>query len=93
MKWSDVRVLFDNGWYSVIAGEYEGEYALGERWNGKGDGLGFPSQAGYPIWHVVPKFLFLPVLHGLLDELSRAESPSAREQTAAIRREIERIGG
>ena len=45
-------MLFDNGWYSVIAGEYEGKYAIGERWNGDEDRPGFPNQGKYPTWHV-----------------------------------------
>lgn len=40
-KWATNReVLFDNDIYSVIAGDYEGEWRLGERWNGPGDELG-----------------------------------------------------
>lgn len=45
---------------------------MGERWNGDEDeyDIGFPNQAGYPIWHVVPRFLRVPILHGLVDELA-----------------------
>jgi hypothetical protein len=69
-KWDDEKdYLFDNKDYSIIAGRYEGQNALGERWNG-GDGeVGFPSQGGYPLWHVVPNFLALPILHGIVQEL------------------------
>jgi hypothetical protein len=27
--------------------------------------------AGYPVWHVVPRFLELPILHGLLEEFAK----------------------
>lgn len=90
-KWSDIRVLFDNGWYSVIAGEYEGEYAMGERWNGDEGEPGFPSQGGHPLWHVVPDFLRPAVLAALRDELGRTDSADNRAQAAAVLRELERI--
>lgn len=72
-KWSQIRVLFDNGTYSVIAGVYDGDRErLGERWNGAADApLGFPNVAGNAVWHVVPPFLEIPILHGLIDELAR----------------------
>jgi hypothetical protein len=92
-KWSNIRVLFDNGWYSVIAGEYRDddkyEPAFGERWNGKDDSLGFPNQAGHPIWHVIPRFLVAPILRGLLEELKRSPYPGSRAQTTAITRELQ----
>lgn len=89
-KWSDLRVLFDNGVYSVVSGSYEGDPVLGERWNGKEGTLGFPNQAGYPIWHVVPNFLAVPVLHGLLDELARRPNARSQEHATEILRELER---
>lgn len=76
-KWADdVTVLFDNGTYSVVSGTYHDDddgyiHVLGERWNGGEAHPGFPNQGGYPTFHVVPDFLAVPVLHGLLDELSR----------------------
>jgi hypothetical protein len=70
-KWSAPAVLFDNGDYSVISGLYDdgAHRVLGERWNGAAGALGFPNQGGNPIWHVVPDFLAIPLLHGILDEL------------------------
>ena len=53
-KWSRLEVLFDNGWYSIISGDYDGQRAIGERWNGQDDELGFPSTFGHAQWHVVP---------------------------------------
>ena len=72
-KWSESWVLFDDGQYSVISGVYDGgRRKLGERWNGDEDShLGFPNVAGYPVWHVVPRFLEIPVLHGVLDEMAK----------------------
>jgi hypothetical protein len=68
-KWENITILMENEYYSVISGDYEGEHTLGERWNGEGADLGFPSQGGNPLWHVVPKFLAYYLLKGLLHEL------------------------
>jgi len=92
-RWSDTTVLFDNGQYSVITGKYDGNWALGERWNGQGNGVGFPSQGGNPLWHVVPGFLALPVLHGLLDELGRNPQSMDRRCSQALAEEIVRWNG
>jgi hypothetical protein len=84
-KWSDIRILFDEGSYSVISGIYDGghHHVLGERWNGRGDKPGFPHQGGNPLWHVVPEFLAIPILHGLLDRLS-IHNNQPPERTTAI---------
>jgi len=87
-KWSNIRVLFDNGWYSVIAGDYEGKAVLGERWNGDEGTLGFPNQAGHPIWHVVPSFLEVPILHALLDEIARKPPPDFQKYLITIAHEL-----
>ena len=87
-KWTNLTVLFDNGEYSIVSGEYEGNSALGERWNG-GDGeLGFPNQGGNPLWHVVPDFLVVPLLHGLLDELARHQGECVVQQSEVILRAL-----
>jgi hypothetical protein len=88
-KWSNITILFDDGEYSVISGIYEQrKAALGERWNGPDDSLGFPNVAGNPVWHVVPDFLAIPILHGLLDELSRQQNSQPPERAAAIMQEL-----
>jgi hypothetical protein len=71
-KWLEVCVLFDNGTYSVIAGTFGGEDRLGERWNRSPDQhLGFPNVERRPEWHLVPRFLEIPILHGLLHEFAK----------------------
>ncbi|HEX5012054.1 MAG TPA: hypothetical protein VFY71_16835 [Planctomycetota bacterium] len=87
-RWSEQTVLFDNGKYSVITGKYDGEWALGERWNGEPERVGFPSQGGNPLWHVVPDFLALPVLHGLLDELAKTPGAQAGRFASLVAQEI-----
>jgi len=92
-RWSDTTVLFDNGWYSVISGRYDGERVIGERWNGEESAVGFPNQGGNPLWHVVPDFLALPVLHGLLDELGRNPSSVDHCYAQALSGEFVRRNG
>ncbi len=99
-RWRNIRVLFDNGVYSVVAGIYrrktdetEGE-RLGERWNGQEGQLGFPNQAGKPIYHAVPAFLERPVLHGVLDELARRlEIPQRDQYMQRTLEELARLSG
>ncbi len=90
-KWDSIRVLFDNGEYSVISGLYDGGpgRVLGERWNGIGDAPGFPSQGANSTWYVVPDFLTAPLLHGLLDELVRHVSEGNRRYAAEVVSELE----
>ena len=87
-KWSKkkIAVLFDNGVYSVISGHNGDREAIGERWNGPGNGIGFPNSRGFPIWHLVPPFLEIPILRGLLEELARNPKHGDRD---AILRELE----
>jgi hypothetical protein len=79
-KWSEPLILFDNGSYSVIAGTQEGKRKLGARWNNDTDSVvNLPIMSGYAaafdaIWHIIPSFLELPVLHGLVGELARDPS-------------------
>jgi len=72
-RWSELSVIFDRDGYSVAVGNFTNDNgdctpALGMRWNGAGDSLGFPNQAGNPILYVVPEFLVGPILHTILDE-------------------------
>jgi hypothetical protein len=50
------------------------EKNFGERWNGDGEGYGFPSQGKHPTFHVIPPFLRRHVLNGILEELLRNEN-------------------
>lgn len=66
--WNDnypIRVLFDDGEYSVIWGQFEHTRALGTRWNGGAD-TGYPSQGANPTWYVEPDFIALSILQRLL---------------------------
>ena len=69
-KWqtAPIRVLFDDGNYSVIWGEYDGAPALGVRWNKGEDGVvGFPkSSYGHPAWYVEPNFIAVTIIQRIL---------------------------
>lgn len=60
-----IRILYDDGEYSVIWGKYENTKALGVRWNG-GTDVGFPNQGGYPTWYIEPDFIAIVILRKLL---------------------------
>ncbi len=75
-KLSKPSVLFDDGDYSVIWGNYENssKKSLGVRWNGQGENLGYPNQMGHPLWFVEPDFLAKPILLELFYQVSRNNS-------------------
>lgn len=83
-KWSNVIDLFDDGGYSAIWGNYDSamEKSLGVRWNGndRDEPYGYPSQGGYSVWYVEPRFLTRPLLQALLNEIPRLRSSRRREQ-------------
>ena len=60
-----IRILYDDGEYSVIWGKYENTKALGVRWNG-GTDVGFPNQGGYPTWYIEPDFIAIGIIKNLL---------------------------
>lgn len=60
-------LLFSNLDYAIIWGTYDGIKALGVRWNGEQNELGFPNQAGHPIWHVEPDLIAIGILNHLLN--------------------------
>lgn len=98
-KWSDARVVFDNGWFSAICGRWDGaeKYSLGTRWNGGSSSIGFPQSRGKPMFDVVPAFLAIPVLTGLIEELRRTleyEEDSNRRMQAEVqlRRATDSLG-
>lgn len=68
--WSNINIIFENEYYAVISGNYQGDHALGERWSGEGNELGYPNSRGKPLWYVIPRFLAIWLLHGLLHELN-----------------------
>jgi len=62
-----IRVLYDDGDYSLIWGKYDGKPALGVRWNeSENSEAGYPYGRGGPEWYVEPNFLALTILNRLL---------------------------
>lgn len=53
---ANLNVLHNNGGWSVAELNWEGEPALGLRWNGsdKESGCGTPQSRGIPTWFIVP---------------------------------------
>lgn len=69
-KWSDKKVLFDDGEFSVIYGKYEnGNPVLGVRWNGEDDEVGHPRQGKYPTWLVFPESFSLSLVRDIIEKL------------------------
>lgn len=60
-----LRVLYDDGEYSVIWGKYEDNKALGVRWN-DGTNVGYPGQGVHPTWYVEPDFIAIAILQRVL---------------------------
>jgi hypothetical protein len=59
-----IRILIDNGNYSVVWGKFSGTRCLGVRWNGEEE-VGYPSQGSNPTWYVEPDFIAIGILHNL----------------------------
>ncbi len=60
-----IRILYDDGDYSIIWGKYQNHKALGVRWNGETE-RGFPGQGVHPTWYVEPDFIAIVILNRLL---------------------------
>lgn len=60
-----IRVLFDDGDYSIIWGKFENNIAMGVRWNG-GTDVGYPGQGLYPTWYVEPDFIAIGIIQRIL---------------------------
>jgi hypothetical protein len=64
--WSNHEVIYDDGEFSSVWGQFNGSRCLGTRWNGETDDeRGYPGQGAYPLWFVVPPFLALSTLERL----------------------------
>ncbi len=96
--WSEAVTLFDDGKYSVISATHDGKPKLAGRWNRDTDysAVNLPIMAGYAcasekLWHIIPPFLEVSILHGLLHELSKdREKQIARSRCDLILSELNR---
>ena len=62
-----IRVLYDDGEYSVIWGKYDNKPALGVRWNeSENSESGYPYGRGGPEWYVEPNFIAIVILNRIL---------------------------
>lgn len=89
-KWRNERVLYDDGEYSAVWGNYEKRphQQLGVRWNGVADHPGYPNQGGHSLFYIEPEFLVPYVLRGLL---ARLETMSATHDRAEYMKRIREV--
>lgn len=95
VRWTEVKVIYDNGWYSAISGTYRNNDGstprnVGTRWNGSGSEVGFPSSRRYPQWHVEPHILAGAIVRRLL-ELSQ-DDPSQAPYLRNLEDAVEEFG-
>jgi len=68
-QFTNQRILYDNGAFSVAAGNYAEagitEFALGMRWNGTETSPGYPHVVNNPVWFIVTPELIVPILNAL----------------------------
>lgn len=82
-----IRVLYDDGSYSVIWGKYEDKPALGVRWNGEDD-IGFPRQGDFPTWYVEPDFIAASILQTILTYAINEENQESIENILFAQQEL-----
>ncbi len=85
--WSEITVLYDDGYYSVIWGRFRRRpfKNMGVRYN-EGDkpgGIGYPSLGKYPLWYVEPPIMVEPILLGLQKKLQAGDVASATDVARA----------
>jgi hypothetical protein len=92
-KWSNEVILFDDGYYSAIWGNYENspDKKLGVRWNGQGSELGFPSSHNKPVWFIEWEHLVRPILLELLFQTSKLKEPEVKDYVKNIQKAISEI--
>jgi hypothetical protein len=92
-KWSNEIILFDDGWYSAIWGNYENspEKKLGVRWNGQGSEQGFPKLFNHPVWFVEREFLVKPILLELLSQVLKYPSPETEDYLKNIQQALSEV--
>ena len=61
-----IRVLFDDGEYSIIWGKYMSSKSLGVRYNIANTEKGYPVGRGGPEWYVEPDFLAIIIVQQLI---------------------------
>lgn len=59
------KVFFNNGSFSMAWGTYQGDPAIGQRWNGEEGSIGYPSSRGRPVWFRIDPAIEQTVLGGL----------------------------
>ena len=89
-RWSNVRILFDDGEHGIVSGHYDGEArrVLGLRYNGEEHELGYPNARGYPTFFY---FFALPELElallAALEKIVAADAELSHKYGEALREE------
>lgn len=61
------RILFNNNSFSIAFGTWKnGNKAVGMRWNGEEDEVGYPKTFGHPMWFIIDEEVRLPILRSLI---------------------------
>jgi hypothetical protein len=68
-NFADHTVLYDDGDFAVAVGTWQPDQStrVAMRWNGEGDGAGYPSQGRNPLWFQLPQYLAVPLLAALIE--------------------------
>ncbi len=63
-----IKVLYDDGYYSVIWGKYNKDKVVGVRYNDDDNEseIGYPHQGANPTWYIEPDFIAIAILQRLL---------------------------
>lgn len=89
-KFPKPTVLYDDGDFSVAAGNYteagKKEFAIGMRWNG-GAGPGYPRLGKNPVWFIVTPKLAIPILAALLQQ----PPPRSTEVVTALKEMLKEL--
>lgn len=89
-RWTNISVLYDNGYYSAIWGDFSGsgqptKSCLGVRWNGDPGHPGYPNQGSHSVWYVEPDILAPTILRQLHDMVAaQPPSPERAQRLANI---------
>jgi len=75
-KWKELVILFDDSFYSICWGTFEGKrYSMGQRWNEN-----YPRQGSSPTWYRIYPELVKCTLEGLKDLILKSEHLSHEEK-------------
>lgn len=96
-RWANITVLYDDGSYSAIWGDFSGKgqptrSCLGVRWNGHPGHPGFPNQGKNSTWYVEPDFLTPAILKHLHNTVTALPpSPERTQRLSGIAAAVQAV--